>query len=400
MTIKNIQVESTNKTVDLSAEVQFKSGSNNRIYFSVDKEYGEFITKDASPFLASLLFSCMKINENILIEGSVSQKLLLSTEEIMNLVESWNMGMKKINIKVKQIERDTIVKKNVSLFFSGGVDSSYTYLKNKKEGKNKITHLITVWGFDIKLENHNLFNEAIVPIKVFAKREKIKLIVVKTNIRQFTDRYVEWEDQCGSSMAAISLALRNGFKEVYISAGVERTAMRPLGTHPQLDPLWSTETLEVIHDGIERNRLEKVRFLSSSNNLLLNLRVCWRNKKGNYNCCECEKCLRTMIMLEAVGVLGKCKSFNKSINLAILRELYVVKVHLRHFRHTLEELKKSKTNYELIEALEDCLRNNEQNKRLDWLKEFIRKARVMIGKIDFKYNNGKLFYYLSNKGVI
>lgn len=397
MTIKNIQVESTNKTVTLSADVQFKSGSSNRIYFSVDKKYGEFITKDASPFLATVLFSCMKINENIAIEGSVSQKLLQSTEKMMNLMENWNMGMKKVNIKVKQTGKDTINKKNFALFFSGGVDSSYTYLKNKKEGKNKITHLITVHGFDIKLENESLFIETIQPIKNFAKKEKIKVIVIKTNMRQITDRLVEWEEQCGSAMAAISLALRKGFKDVYFSAGVEQSAMRPLGTHPQLDPLWSTESLRVIHDGIERNRLEKVRYLSGFINMLVNLRVCWRNKKGSYNCCECEKCLRTMIMLEAVGVLEKCKSFDKPINLNILRKLYVVKTHLRHFRHTLEELRNKKTKPELAEALEDCLHYNEQNK---WLKEFIRKARLMIGKIDFKYNNGRLFYYLSNKGVI
>src|SRR3989344_1965731 len=397
MTIKNIQVELTDKTASLSADMQFKSGNNNRIYFSVDRKYGKFIVKDASPFLAVVLFSCMKISENITIEGSVSEKLLKSTQKIMNLVESWNMGKKKVNIKVKQAVKDTINKKNVALFFSGGVDSSYTYLKNKKEGKNKITHLITVHGFDVKLENNSLFNEAITPIMNFAKTEKVEIIVVRTNIRQITDRYVEWEDQCGSAMGAVCLALRNGLKEVYMSAGVELTAMRPVGSHPDLDPLWSTETLRVIHDGIERNRLEKVRYLSDSEKMLISLRVCWRNKKGSYNCCECEKCFRTMIMLEAVGALKKSKSFNKPINLSILRKLYVVKTHLRHFRHTLEELKNKKTNPELAEALEDCLRNNEQNKLL---KEFVRKARLMIGKIDFKYNNGRLFYYLSNKGVI
>lgn len=397
MTIKNIKVESTKETIALSADVQFKLENSKRIYFSVDNEYGEFITKDASPFLASLLFCSMKGNENITIEGSVSQKLLQSTEEIMNLMESWNMGMKSVSIKIKQTRKDTINKKNVALFFSGGVDSSYTYLKNKKEGKNKITHLITVHGFDIKLESDSLFKEAIKPIKNFAKKEKIEVIVVKTNIRQITDRYVEWEDQCGSAMAAVSLALRNGFKEVYFSGGMEYSALRPLGSHPHLDPLWSTETLQVIHDGIERNRLEKVRYISSSNKMLINLRVCWRNKKGSYNCCECEKCFRTMIMLEAVGVLEKCKSFDKPININILRKLYIVKPLLRHFRHTLEELKNKKTNPELVEALEKCLHNNEQNKRL---KEFITNVRSMIGKIDFKYNKGRLFYYLSDKGVI
>ena len=32
----------------------------------------------------------------------------------------------------------------------------------------------------------------------------------------------------------------------------------PLGSHPLLDPLWSSEDVELVHDGCEATRLDKL----------------------------------------------------------------------------------------------------------------------------------------------
>lgn len=39
------------------------------------------------------------------------------------------------------------------------------------------------------------------------------------------------------------------------------------------------------------------------------LRVCWQNPDNAYNCCRCEKCIRTMLALEALGGLDQCPTF-------------------------------------------------------------------------------------------
>ena len=75
-------------------------------------------------------------------------------------------------------------------------------------------------------------------------------------------------------------------------------------SHPALDPLWSTEAVEVVHDGAETRRVDKVAALAASPLALRYLRVCWENRGGAYNCGRCGKCMRTMVDLDLAGALG------------------------------------------------------------------------------------------------
>jgi hypothetical protein len=49
--------------------------------------------------------------------------------------------------------------------------------------------------------------------------------------------------------------------------------------------------------------------VASSPLALQTLRVCWRSKELQYNCCWCEKCIRTMLCLYVAGVLDRCSAF-------------------------------------------------------------------------------------------
>ena len=76
-----------------------------------------------------------------------------------------------------------------------------------------------------------------------------------------------------------------------------------LGSHPALDPLWSTETLEFVHDGCEATRIEKVALIAEPDVALKFLRVCGEDHNGAYNCGWCEKCIRTKINFISLGRL-------------------------------------------------------------------------------------------------
>src|SRR5207302_11088078 len=87
-------------------------------------------------------------------------------------------------------------------------------------------------------------------------------------------------------------------------------AVRPWGAHPLVDPRWSTEAVDVVHDGCEANRIEKIRRQIASSPLALqSLRVCWRGDSASYNCGECPKCLRTMLALHLAGTLPRATTF-------------------------------------------------------------------------------------------
>ena len=113
-----------------------------------DKKFENSICREADPFLAAALPICSKKGENLEIDGGISNKLMINTKEIMNILSSWNQGFESVSVKTsisKNVER---FRGNIGCFFSGGVDSFYTYLKNKK----KINYLIFVHGFDINAQ--------------------------------------------------------------------------------------------------------------------------------------------------------------------------------------------------------------------------------------------------------
>lgn len=76
----------------------------------------------------------------------------------------------------------------------------------------------------------------------------------------------------------------------------------PMGSHPAVDHLLSSQRLQIIHDGSRFTRLEKVRELATWPTGLAALRVCPETSGEEANCGRCEKCLRTRLELLAAGV--------------------------------------------------------------------------------------------------
>lgn len=387
MTIKNILLTSNNSHTTLSADFAFQGQKFRQMFFRVGNKYKTFIFNDASPFLASLLLPCMKRKENILIEGAVSKKVLNSIPEIMNVVKKWNVGFNKISIKTSSISASAskyIKAPDASgSFFTGGVDSFYTYLKNKKN----ITYFILIHGCDIPLKNKNFFSEVLSNIKIIAKKEKVGLIIVESNYRELIEPFLEWEWNLGSALGAIGLLLRKGLKNTYIPGGMRADQLCPYGSHPDLDPLWSAEKFIIVHDGCEKSRLEKIRYSISKSSLVLKyLRVCCYYLKGHYNCNQCFKCVQTKIELLCANALHKAESFDKILTPSLIQKIYYNNdLNFDLFgQEALEYLKKHNKHQQIQEALKISLRDSKNPNPL-------RKFSNFIAFLDKKYNNRKLY---------
>jgi hypothetical protein len=199
-------------------------------------------------------------------------------------------------------------------------------------------------------------------------------------------------------LAGAAAVLRKGFERIFIAGGMEYAALRPYGIHPKLDPLWSTEHMTIIHDGCDDTRFEKIaKYISKSDTALQTLRVCWRNKRGKYNCCECEKCYRTMLPLYAEGVLDTCATFNSTINSDRLANLFLHQNQTRYFVESLIAIKLRYGDSEITSALEKCLQRNE--KKFD-LGFFFARTKELFGVLDARYLQGTVFYLLNRKGYL
>jgi hypothetical protein len=108
---------------------------------------------------------------------------------------------------------------------------------------------------------------------------------------------------------------------VIVPASYHVNELFPWGSHPQLDPLWSSSAVTFEHHGHDATRPEKVASIAGNDAAMAHLRVCWENPGNAYNCGRCEKCLRTMINLHAVGAGARCRTLPSALPLEAVRGL-------------------------------------------------------------------------------
>jgi hypothetical protein len=270
-------------------------------------------------FLAALLTPAMALGERLRIEGVVSGQLMRSLPRLQAIYRDWNEGLSIIPVESSGLDHSAAPEGHVGgvgLFFSLGIDSFYSLLKNHRDhpgDERTVDHLLFVRGLDIAIDDpgvDDLFAKSVRNARKVADQFGKTLVVASTNLRHFTNRFVNWGKTChGAALASIALALSEGLREVKIASTYDWEHLFPWGSHPQLDPLWSSGKVVLTHDGCEAIRLDKTRLVSRCPIALETLRVCYENPDSLYNCGKCKKCLRTMDELQRCGALGRCGSF-------------------------------------------------------------------------------------------
>jgi len=246
--------------------------------------------------------------------GSVSPLLASNLETIRDIYAAWIDGGHKILLNFEVYSEAAAAARGVSLFFSGGVDSFYSLIKHQDEVEN----LVLIHGFDVPLADTKTFELAETQAREAAHIFGKRLIVVRTNLHWEQPGVPGgWAMYHGATLAAIAHALAPNHGKVFVASTSSYADLHPWGSHPLLDPLWSTETVKIVHDGGE-TRMNKLRIVIQYPEALARLRVCWENL-GNYNCGLCGKCIRTMLGLRALGV-DRCAAFPDTLTPELVRQ--------------------------------------------------------------------------------
>ena len=307
----------------------------------------------ADAFLAAALLPATAVGSSLRVAGRVSPRLLKGVSTVQDIFQCWGRDTwRKVPVEAVPQVRAAPSRPGVACFFSGGLDSCYTLLKHREE----ITHLVFVHGFDIQLADRALRDRTSRALHNVAAAYQKSVVEVDTNLRDFTDRYFTWELSHGAVLASIALLLSPLFTKVYIAASNTYLWLRPWGSHPLLDPLWSTEHTEIVHDGCEAMRIEKLARIVDDETVLRSLRVCWENRDGAYNCGRCEKCLRMMVELRILGALDRCRTFDRPLDLAAVSRIVIPWEPARyHYGRLLQMVEQSGTDPALARALRDCV---------------------------------------------
>jgi len=202
------------------------------------------------------------------------------------------------------------------VFFSGGVDANFTLL-SKLEQKPM---LLTLWGSDIYFNDEPGWSVASNQSRAVAKNLNLSYSGVKTSFRFFINcdmldqRFAKRNNEnwwhgfqhgIGIISHAAPLAWLKGIDQVYISSSYcAADGEIKCASHPTIDSHVRFAGAVVHHYDFDYSRQQKINRIAEISNSLdidVDLRVCWQSSGGK-NCCQCEKCVRTIYGLLAENV--------------------------------------------------------------------------------------------------
>lgn len=316
ITIKNGRVG-----VCAAIELQTQINLPKVMWFEFPENYQDFVTVRSDGFAVALLLLAMVLGEHIEVRGVLSPRLAYGMQEYQRVFNCWfPQKFKLIDIKCDNYkpQDQNDVKGGVASAFSGGVDSFYTlwsHLPQHQPNHNyQIKYGLFIHGYDILLEDEATYNTAQQAYAEMMHKQGLQLLVGRTNVYDFGSK-VEWALSHGSAIIGFAMVLGRLLSRLFIPSGYTyKDSHLRGGTDPVLDHLLSTETLEIIHDGASVNRVEKTASIAKWAETYSRLRVCWVKPDGLKNCCECEKCIRTMITLDMCGDLSKYDTFPQPLS--------------------------------------------------------------------------------------
>ncbi|HEX9980737.1 MAG TPA: hypothetical protein VGB50_09265 [Flavobacterium sp.] len=216
-----------------------------------------------------------------------------------------------------EIKYQTLVKNETSggksaMLFSGGVDAFATFFRHYDE----TPALVTIHGADIEIADTKQWNDVVSFNENEAMLSPNRKHYIESNMRTFYTYHVDlllenlsWWGNIQHGLALICslapLSYVYGYDKVYIaSTRSVHMEFNPWGSMPEIDERISWSGINVIHDGFELKRQDKVdRIVKAVTDLnkKTTIRVCYSEIRQELNCSVCEKCIRTIFGIVLAG---------------------------------------------------------------------------------------------------
>jgi hypothetical protein len=352
----------TNGHIVAGVTVENWEGEKIKLWYQVDSRHKNNITKTCDPFVLGTIFYAMRDWTDLIVHGDISPTLLKNLEEFQAAWSCWRPEIyNKIDITAdREIEQKKNDENDKSIMtFSGGVDSCFTawrHTNGSGRGKRNLSAGIIVHGFDIPLEEKEVFDVVIKKSQDILDSIGIELIPVATNLRQLGD---DWEDSHGAGLASCLTLLSAGYSSGLIGSSDPYQRLNlPWGSNPVTDWMMSSNSFSIITDGAAFNRNEKVREIAKWPQARQNLRVCWEGEHKDRNCGKCEKCIRTILNFRVAG-MGKPECFEQDVTdeqILAMKGLHLSE--LIEYEPILAQAKALGIKDSWVWALEKCISQN------------------------------------------
>lgn len=352
----------------------------------------------AIPFVATVLGVAWVENANLYVD-ELDSSFYYSLRELREAFrDMYSYASLKGRVVPCRIVDNTMGDSDKSLLlFGGGVDAHCSYLRHREE----ITHIVNIQGWFKSFCAEDTAADADKHhCEVFSERMGVKFDYVRSNFarlvcsRTFNKKYQKvlgdsWWHGIQHSMAFISIAIPiayyYGISNIIIASSCTKGRTKPCASFVTTDSaLRYALNGKVLHDAFELSRQQKMGVVvdfQKRTQTPYPLKVCSFN---NRNCCECEKCFRTIIEIIAEG--GKVQDFGFSIDGSLVnffsevlsRKLGLWGITFEREIYWHDTLQRMRSNYS----------NVQEKEFVDWFLDFdfdkaFRKSRMNYYKNNF-----------------
>lgn len=324
MRIFDLRTTRENHQIKLSVAIESRQLGLKELWFSTPEKYEAGLCHTRlDGFLVGMLFPAMQYGEDIHLEGCVSRKLLFNLNNyVIPLLLTFSPSSQRIKITADETSAERFDCRGVGTGFSGGIDSFCT-IYDRYELETDPDYKINSFLF-LNVGSHGPADNETTKIK-FANRYKylkafpdeigLDFIPLDSNLHLFHP----WGHQKTHTLtsAAGVLLMQQWFaRYFYASSGLnyEDTANYgnkykeiDIGAYcdPIILPLLSTESVELVLEGIQYTRTQKFLNIIDYEPVRRYLNVCVGRGDSYENCSVCHKCCRTLMTLDSLGKLDE-----------------------------------------------------------------------------------------------
>lgn len=321
--VSNLRKESLpdSKEYRIVCDIDCSFSDSKQLWFSVPEEFGDWLTDDVyDAFMVAMLFPAMCYNERLIIEGCVSEKLYDNLVHYVQKCQQANLSyLNEIEIVVQGFKSAKKTNNLIGEGFTAGVDALATLYDRFVIEKSPDFRISALFFFNVG--THGGGGER--ARKKFKSRynylldfvNEIGLPFVPMDSSLFDFYKLEWEYDAGVLCRTIGIlvfervlskyyvASDYSFWEIVNMSSINHGAIINATNYSML----GTESLEIIVDGTQYKRSEKIARLLDYPQGMKYLNVCVGQTESPHNCSLCHKCLRTELALD---ILGKLEDFS------------------------------------------------------------------------------------------
>lgn len=308
------QVKSDASTATLFTNITI-DGNCKEVWFRVDKKYEEYLCYErGDAFVIAVLNYAMRNHHDIVSEAPLTEDLYYNIDKyLVDAIAQYNADFYRPLITAEVASELLPCAGAVGTGISCGVDSLHalacqTAMKFKR---HNITHLTfnNVGSHGQGEHAKNLYHARLERPRQFAEEYGFEFVASDSNLQNVVEQN-HFKSHTYSSMFAVYCLQKLYSVYYYASAGYKYDEFTLIdfsaiccGSYEMLSlPLLSTHNLRIYSEGEGMSRMTKLKSIVKYIPSYKYLNVCL--KEGN-NCGKCEKCVRTLLGLDALGALDK-----------------------------------------------------------------------------------------------